>query len=380
VGWTTAAEVRAAIKKKWDSGALLTRYASGLEWEPVSVPLRGPAAREIGERLADVQRWAASWKDAGPLRVEYKQVGGRHFGTNSIPVRAWLDGYDDTWSLLRTGAEVKRLSGLLDRTPGAIRPWVTAHPMRALRHAGEWDKLLAVVQWIDQRQRPGMYLRQVDVPGVDTKFIEGHRGVLGELLDAQLDSARITPASADFAVRYGFLRKPGYIRFRGEFRGLTEATVRVDELPAPPDGVTRVFVVENEITYLAFPLPTDAMVVWGHGYSVDVLAPLSWLDDLDVVYWGDIDTHGFAILSRLRSAFPRVRSMLMDRVTLLGHREQWVTEPSPVAASLSGLSEVEAELYGELVAGVYGPGVRLEQERISYSAIERAVTVMSARP
>jgi len=28
-----------------------------------------------------------------------------------------------------------------------------------------------------------MYLRQLDVPGVDTKFIERHRAVLGELLE-----------------------------------------------------------------------------------------------------------------------------------------------------------------------------------------------------
>jgi hypothetical protein len=38
------------------------------------------SAREIGARLADVQRWAASWSRPGPFRVEYKQVGGRQFG------------------------------------------------------------------------------------------------------------------------------------------------------------------------------------------------------------------------------------------------------------------------------------------------------------
>jgi hypothetical protein len=116
------------------------------------------------------------------------------------------------------------------------------------------------------------------------------------------------------------------------------------------------------------------MVVWGRGYAVDVLAPLRWLDELDVVYWGDIDTHGFAILSRLRGQFPRVRSMLMDRATLLGHRDQWVPEPSPVAAELSGLTDEEAGVYADLVAGVYGPTVRLEQERVSFGAVERAIS------
>ena len=68
------------------------------------------------------------------------------------------------------------------------------------------------------------------------------------------------------------------------------------------------------------------MVIFGGGYAVPVLQPLGWLASLDLVYWGDIDTHGFAILDRLRHRLPRARSILMDRATLLapsgpvGHR------------------------------------------------------------
>ena len=36
----------------------------------------------------------------GPLRVEYKKVGGRLVGANLIPCRAWVDGYDQAWALL----------------------------------------------------------------------------------------------------------------------------------------------------------------------------------------------------------------------------------------------------------------------------------------
>ena len=79
------------------------------------------------------------------------------------------------------------------------------------------------------------------------------------------------------------------------------------------------------------------MVILGGGYAVPVLEPLGWLAGLDVVYWGDIDTHGFAILNRLRHHLPHARSMLMDRATLLDHRDHWVTEPSPTAAALDRL-------------------------------------------
>jgi hypothetical protein len=377
--WTRPADVRAAVRKKWDSGALLGRFAAGQDWEPLGIPIRGPSARLIGEHLADVRQWAAGWAAVaarGPLRVEYKQVGGRHFGANSIPGRAWLDSYDAAWALLGVRPDVRRLTGLIESAGGTrLVPWLTGHPLRALRLADDWGRLLATVRWIEQRQAPGMYLRQIDVPGVDTKFIERHKGVLAELLDAQLDPSRVSAGASDFAGRYGFLRRPGYVRFRadGRFRGFSELSVRADEFTAPPQGVTRAYVLENEITYLSFPVPPAAMVILGGGYAVPVLEALGWLAGLDVVYWGDIDTHGFAILNRLRHHLPQARSMLMDRATLLAHRDHWVTEPSPTAVHLNRLDQAESALYADLISGSYAPSVRLEQERISFSAIEKAL-------
>jgi hypothetical protein len=376
--WTRPVDVRAAIRKKWDAGVLLARHAAGQDWEPLSIAIRGPSAREIGERLAEVRRWAGEWAEAarGPLRVEYKQVGGRHFGVNSVPGRAWLDGYDAAWALLRVQPEVRRLSELIETARDTrLIPWLTGHPMRALRLAEAWDRLLATVRWIERQQAPGMYLRQVDVPGVDTKFIERHKGVLTELLDAQLHPSRVDAAAPDFAGRYGFLRRPGYVRFRvpGGFRGFSELSARTDEFTAAPDGITRAYVIENEITYLAFPVHAAAMVIFGGGYAVPVLEPLGWLADLDVVYWGDIDTHGFAILNRLRHYLPHARSMLMDRCTLLGHRDHWATEPSPTAVALDLLAPAESALYAALTSGTYGRSVRLEQERVRFSAVEKAV-------
>jgi hypothetical protein len=382
--WTRPPDVRATARKKWDSGALLTRFAGGEDWEPLSFAIRGPSARQIGEHLGEVQQWAWEWADAarGPLRVEYKQIGGRHFGTNRLPCRAWLDGYDQAWALLSVRPDVHRLAELIEAASGTrLVPWLVGHPMRALRLATSWDRLLATVCWIEQRQAPSMYLRQIDVPGVDTKFVERHRGVLTELLDAQLDPTRVAAEAPDFAGRYGFLRRPAYVRFRvpERFRGFSELSVRTDELTAAPDGITRAYVVENEITYLAFPIPPAAMVILGGGYAVPVLESLTWLARLDVVYWGDLDTHGFAILNRLRRHLPQARSMLMDRATLLDHRLHWVTEPAPTTVGLDLLDEVESALYADLISDAYAPSVRLEQERIRFSSVEKALADHSGR-
>jgi hypothetical protein len=98
--------------------------------------------------------------------------------------------------------------------------------------------------------------------------------------------------------------------------------------------------------------------------------------DLDAVYWGDIDTHGFVILDRLRRHFPRLRSVLMDRATLAAHPSQWVTEATPTSVVLEHLTPPELELYRGLVAGEPGPAVRLEQERVSFGWIRQALAAL----
>ncbi|HEU5386719.1 MAG TPA: DUF2220 domain-containing protein [Streptosporangiaceae bacterium] len=199
--------------------------------------------------------------------------------------------------------------------------------------------------------------------------------MLTQLLDLQLDPARIDSAAPDFAGRFGFRRKPEYVRFRrlGRRFPYTEMTVRADEFTVAPEGVTRAYILENEVTYLAFPLTADAIALFGDGYAVSVLARLSWLATLDLTYWGDLDTHGFAILNRLRSRFPHARSILMDRETLLAHQSQWVTEKTPTKAALDLLTQAEQDLYQDLVGGTFGRAVRLEQERVSFASLEHVL-------
>ncbi|MGN6524272.1 MAG: Wadjet anti-phage system protein JetD domain-containing protein, partial [Actinomycetes bacterium] len=90
--------------------------------------------------------------------------------------------------------------------------------------------------------------------------------------------------------------------------------------------------------------------------------------------WGDIDTHGFAILDRLRAWLPQTRSVLMDRATLLAHRERWVEEDRPTRAALSRLTEDERALYEDLVTDAFGQRVRLEQEVIDWGWVGESLT------
>jgi hypothetical protein len=126
-------------------------------------------------------------------------------------------------------------------------------------------------------------------------------------------------------------------------------------------------IIENETTYLTVPVPDGGIVVWGKGFEVDRVGSLPWLQHAAVHYWGDLDTHGFAILDKLRAWLPLTRSFLMDRQTLLVHRHRWVREGSPTSARLSRLDRNESDLYDDLVADRLGESVRLEQERVDWN-------------
>jgi hypothetical protein len=93
-------------------------------------------------------------------------------------------------------------------------------------------------------------------------------------------------------------------------------------------------------------------------------------------YWGDVDTHGFAMLSRLRGHLPHAKSFLMDRQTLELHQPLWSVEASPYLGELTLLTTVEATLFEELRSQRLGVGVRLEQERIAYAWVRQAIAAL----
>jgi hypothetical protein len=382
-GWAEWPAVRAALRARWDSGDLLRARLIGRPITPLVLPVRRPTAREAADRFGEVQDWVAGWRAArlGSARLETAALGGRLIGVNQVPTRIVLDTEDDVWTALGVAGDVRRFDELVATTlaqlPAGLS-WVAARPHEALAHADDWPRILAVVEWILRRGGADVYLRQVDVPGVDTKFIEARRGVLGALLTRILPAGRVdlTAPATDLVRRFGLRGKPDTVRFRsfdpadGPY---SELAVRVEELAQFPFAARTVVVVENEVSYLALPRVPGAAVVLGGGYAVSRLAALPWIADRTVVYWGDLDTHGLRALDRLRRFVPTARSMLMDESTLLAHRTHWSREPVPATEHLPLLTADEQAVYQSLLSGEHGDQLRLEQERIRFSAVERAL-------
>lgn len=393
--WTTPADLRAQVQKLWDKGELLRPCVQGQAIPARRLRLTGPNSTELAERFDDVRTWMKALgcnvpADSAPRwRIVSRQFRHRVLGECAVPDEVWLDSLDDALALIGKQKEAKRFATLVQHTreqQPVLLPWLEKRPLNALALADAWERLLQVVTWLQAHPRPGIYLRQVDLPGVDSKFIEAHRGVLGELLDLALPP-KVIEASAtgvsQFCQRYGFKDKPLRIRFR-----LLDATVSVGLLPADAEHditltqadfarlklpIRRVFFTENEVNFLAFPPLPGSLVIFGAGYGFEVLADARWLHDCRLYYWGDIDTHGFAILDQLRARLPQVQSVLMDRATLMAHASQWGEEPQPVWRDLPRLNADEAALFDALRTQRLRPMLRLEQERIGFEWVKTAL-------
>lgn len=388
MSWTTPTELRVRLLRLWERGEWLRSLIDGTDGLfPLRLAIKGPTSSELAERFDTVRAWIGQLSAAPHVRMEWREINHRILGLQRVPQAAWIDSLDDALAISGKRRDAARFEQLLEitrtRQPRLIA-WLAQRPLQALECADDWERLLAVVDWLHAHPRPGVYLRQAEIAGVDTKFIEARRGILAQWLDLVLPPEGIDNSrtgAAQFAARYGFREKPPRIRFRvlderlAVLRGVDRPDIALDaesfaHLAIP---CRHVFITENETNFLAFPDVAQSIVLFGAGYGWETLEPARWLTDCALHYWGDIDTHGFAILDQLRSRLPHVESFLMDRATLMAHEVFWGSEGDQVIRDLPRLTAQERELFDDLRDNRIRHGLRLEQERVGFGWVRAAL-------
>lgn len=388
MNWTTPTDLRAQVQRLWNKGALLAELAGGVSLFPKRMHLKGPTSAQLAEDFAEARDWIARLDhEAKHYRVVRRSINHRILGANSVPTEIWIDTLGDALELIgrrRDGARFTALVALTGERQPCLGSWLAKRPLRALELADDWSRLLEIVAWLQQHPRSGVYLRQVDIPGVHSKFIEDHRAVLTELFDLVLQQKAVDETAhglSGFCRRYGFHDKPSRLRFRILDPSLAllatgtdqDISVTRDTFARLDLPVERVFITENEINFLAFPPVPRSMVIFGAGYGFEMLAEADWLQGRRIYYWGDIDTHGFAILDQLRACFPTAVSFLMDRNTLLAHQPHWGKESQPEKRELQRLNSEEHALYDDLRRNRLSAQLRLEQERIGFDWVAKTL-------
>ncbi|WP_088225987.1 DUF3322 domain-containing protein [Desulfosporosinus sp. FKB] len=387
IKWSDSLWIREQLRRKWDSGQILRSLLMPDDLFPLRILLKRPQRSEVNENFAEISRWIQSLKKQSKQETGFgyelveKEIVHRQSGRNLLPTHALIPTMKDALRLLRKereGDKFLELARLIQEEWPVLQEWILKHPHKVLAAGADWSGILAVLSWFFSHPRCGLYLRQLDIPGIDTKFVEQRKGLLTELLNIILPDEAIDHSAPSFELRYGLQAKPVQVRLRfldrqQYLKGISDLTIPVEQLAEFKSPASKVFITENEINGLCFPDIKEALVIFGLGYGVEVLKSVLWLKEKEIYYWGDIDTHGFAILDQVRSFLPQAQSLLMNERILMSHQHLWVIEEKPSFTQLNRLTADENQLLSSLQNNTWGQGVRLEQERVSFQDVKGAV-------
>lgn len=366
---------------------------------PLALALGRPVEQDLIADPARVREWVAAWERFGPtssgVQIEWAERQWPRLGRQRLPERLVLASAEEVAHWVDAGIRWGRACERADRLT-AVWPLLSGHAVLgrvfdalADYDDDDFDRLVALLTWVDANPASGLYLRQLPVAGLDTKWIAIRSGVVTELLRATRQAGGDAGVGSDLSALLGLRRVEARIRVRLLCPSLRQRTGGLEDLELPVlqlaglDIAPRtVLIVENLETGLALPDLPGVLAVMKLGAAVKLVAQLPWMRQAQCLYWGDIDTFGFEILNRARRVLPHVRSVLMDVDTLLGHRSLWVREPAQVSApEMPLLTRDEHEVFDGLRGDRWGERLRLEQERIPWqTALHRLLSALGSTP
>lgn len=153
------------------------------------------------------------------------------------------------------------------------------------------------------------------------------------------------------------------------FSGLSDFSLCESDFASLRLPLKNVVIMENKTNYsnilnfLSLPHLRQTIAVFGSGFRVWLLKSASWLRDMNIYYWGDIDVQGLQILSQLRGYYPEVKAFLMDFDTLNAFKDDWTEGTEASITMPEYLSQEEKELF----KFVREKNIRLEQEKIRHA-------------
>jgi len=375
-------EIIKKLKSIYNRADHLKAYLSDEEFN-ISIKFKRLSEKEIEENFRQISNWIEELKKSH-LNITFQNISYRSLGEQSIP--QILDINQDVFLQLLSKQKVfkehlKLIEKILYKFP-KLKTLLILKPKILMEYNEVWKQLLIVCNYFISNPRPNLYIRELDIKGIDSKFIEKYKKILDLMLSTILDKPIVKLAQNGFEKKYNLKYDLPTIRFRIldealYICGLSDISLPLNEFMKLDIKADKIFITENKINGLTFPKIKNSIVIFGLGYGVDSLKNIEWIKSKNkIYYWGDIDTHGFAILSQIRSYFPNIKSILMDIKTLNRYKYLSVLETKgrEFLGQLEYLTDKEEILFEELKKGVYGNKFRLEQERIDIESLKKILS------
>lgn len=402
------------LRQRW-------RWLDGHGVWPLQVPLGRPTQKMALARPDAVKTWSSAWgawRDThstngagatGPALLT-TTVAWSSVGPQTLPEALSFPSPASVAEHCGEGAKWRRIVHrrelMLERWPAlAVSGFGPHYESLGSYDEHDFSRLLDLLDWFIANPKSGLYLRQLPVTGIDTKWVDRRRkGIVADLLkritrpssipaelpddEAGSEEAKLEEMGSDFYEVCGLRRPATRLRMivlcpalREQLGGLRDVESTIEDLAQLKLKPEQLLVVENRDTGLCLPDVPGVIAIIKLGNSVPLIQQLPWLNQVPVVYWGDIDTYGYSILALARKTLGPVRSVLMDEATLTAHLDRLVAEGEQAkGVERSLLNEAEKQVYEGLIAGTWGASRRLEQERLEWPvALQAVLEALAAR-
>ncbi|WP_336952973.1 Wadjet anti-phage system protein JetD domain-containing protein [Acinetobacter sp. AS167] len=377
----TAQEIKLKAQRRY------AEYLKSLINESTIFPLVIPGNKtynkssmdEFRREISDISKDSKEKKGFG-YTIEYQTIRTKSLGLQDLPIRVFFECEEDFILYIAKLEEVKAFKlnykKILQLMP-KLKTWIELNPLKVIDNATNWDSLLKVCQYFQTTPQPNLYIRELPIL-VHTKFIEQNKGVLRALL-LEIIPEYCDPKQTNFENCFNLKAHESQVRFRildsqlssQYLLGITDLAIPLSQFKSLTLPIKRVIVIENKTSfYTALTLPdmSNTIVIFGSGYKIAELKQVTWFNDVELLYWGDIDSQGFEILSQFRSYFPHTNSLLMDEITFNLFFEQDSGTPTTINME-NYLNDEEQYLYQRIRSNNW----RLEQEKIPVEYVNKSL-------
>jgi hypothetical protein len=319
-------------------------------------------------------------------RVDFIKRKDQKIGEQFFPERIFFETKNDYLKFVKKEKEYEKFIRVTNKIITEIprlKVWILDHPQKVVDNFEKWDDLLKVCKFFMRNPTPNSYIRELPLD-ISTKFVEENQATIRMLLDVLIDE-HINKDENDFEKRFNLKYDEKLIRIRilddqmaqKLFFGVNDLSIPHSQFVTLDIPCKRVFVLENHtnfsniFNFLTLPHLAESIAIFGKGFQIGLLKNAQWLSDKQIIYWGDIDAHGFQILSQIRGYFPKTRSCMMDFETFNDFKDLAITGIDTTVTELAHLTPDEHQLFSHLLGMTVNN--RLEQEKIPHQYVVRKI-------
>lgn len=352
------------------------------------IELRGGKNRpestiKLAKDIEEFQKFEKRSEQDRGWSIKWEDWNSKKLGKQKWPSSISIETEDDYLYLTKKEAEVHQFKKQLNELIGwrkEIRSFLLMRPNTVLEYQKIWTDLCYVADYLLQNDVRNYYIRSIPLP-VHTKFIENNKAFIYSLLK-HFSPERYSDESIRFEAALGLREKQHVYTMRWLDDSLAEKYMHGHEvfglstigLKAVQWEIQEIWLVENETNLYLLPKRKGSLVLFSKGHAVTQLFNIPLFTQAKLVYWGDLDEHGFIMLNSFRKNYGHANSIFMDKLTVEQNSDQMLKQPERYKTDqLDFLTDAEIEAFMLLKQS----NGRIEQETLNQEFMSKKLSELN---